>query len=174
MGLFDFLRKKQNTNDGITKLTNKDDMSNYDLCEIKYKGANDPEKNNVYLLFFKYKDNIDYDVIIEPASSVELEIFKNHCKKYCVSADVMKKLIEYYSMNNNFFNYFKCDDCSIFEWYDESKELWLGQRDLWVFRYVESLNKFTIGDASNSSFGKEYEFDSIMEMLDSFLSGKSI
>ena len=158
MGFFDFFKKKK-----LDKLE-----------VLEYNGKGEATQNPVYNLFFKYKDNLDYDVTIEPATKDELDEFKNNCKEYGVSQDTTNKLLDYYKMNNNFFNYFTCDDEAIFEWYEDTKELWLGQRDDSVFRYVEESGKFTIGDASNISFGEEYEFDSIMEMLESFISGKTV
>lgn len=52
--------------------------------------------------------------------------------------------------------------------------LWLGQRDLWTFRCLVNKHKYAIGDAGDESFGEDYEFDTIEEMLQAFLSGEKI
>ncbi len=143
--------------------------------KVTYKGSGKAEENRIYNLFYKYKEKLCYRIKIIPATENEIQEFIKNCKKYNVPEDGVKKLVEYYKMNNNFFNYTTCNDLLLFEWYnDVHKELWLGQRDDTTFRYIGSINKFAIGDASNPSYGKDYEFDSIEEMLESFLSGKTI
>lgn len=66
--------------------------------------------------------------------------------------------------------YFECDNILIFECYEQGC-LWLGQRDLWTFRCLLEKHKYAIGDASEDSFGGDYEFDTIEDMLQAFLSG---
>ena len=92
---------------------------------------------------------------------------------YGVLTEIMNELVTYYKLNNNFFEYFECDDILIFECYEEGC-LWLEQRDLWTFRYLLKKHKYAIGDASEDSFGEDYEFDTIEEMLQAFLSGEKI
>ena len=156
------------------ELKKTDNVDKDKLELVKYSGTGDPHKNAVYNLFLKYKDVYKSAVEIKPASKNELSIFKKNCKIYHVHKDVVRKLLEYYKMHKKFFSYFSCDEEDIFEFYDDEKWLRLGHKDFWVFRYVEESKKFTIGDASNLSFGEEYEFDSIMEMLESFISGKTV
>jgi hypothetical protein len=128
--------------------------------------------NIVEELFNKYQQ--DYAVKIMPATTEQIVTFIKNCKKYNVPEKIVEELTNYFKMNNNFFNYFLCDDERIFEWYQEQNCIWLGQRDLWTFRCLVDKHRYAIGDAMNESFGDNYEFDSVYEMLDSFLSGKTI
>jgi hypothetical protein len=123
-------------------------------------------------LFNKYPK--DYEVSITPATDEQIAIFVNNCKKYDIPETIKAELVEYYRLNNNFFNYFTCDDSMLFEWFDEDNCLWLGQRDLWTFRCLVGRHKYSIGDAGYHSFSPHHEFDTIEEMLEAFLSGQAI
>ena len=128
--------------------------------------------NKIQELFNQYNDEY-YKYSCEPATEEQIQIFLENCITHDVPADITKELVEYYKLNNNFFKYFKCDDIEIFEWYDQGC-LWLGQRDLWTFRCIVDKHKYAIGDAGNDSFGEDYEFDTIEEMLQAFLSGEKV
>jgi hypothetical protein len=122
---------------------------------------------NIYEeLFDKFDYKNEYTLI--PATGEEIEQFTYHCSIYAIPEVIKDELVEYFKVNNNFFNYFSCDDILIFEWYADSECLWLGQRDFWSFRCLINEHKYTIGDASNNSFGEEYEFNTIAEMLVAF------
>ena len=128
--------------------------------------------NKIQELFDQYNDEC-YKYSCEPATEAQIQIFVENCKTHVVPADIINELVEYYKLNNNFFKYFICDDLLIFEWYDQGC-LWLGQRDLWSFRCLVDKHKYAIGDAGNDSFGEDYEFDTIEEMLHAFLSGEKV
>jgi hypothetical protein len=128
--------------------------------------------NRIQELFNKYNDDA-YEYLCTPATTKQLEMFKKNCKEYQVPDEIVSELLEYYKLNNNFFNYFECDDLMIFEWYEDGC-LWLGQRDLWTFRCLVDKHKYAIGAAGDDSFGDDYEFDTIEEMLEAFLSGEKI
>ncbi len=128
--------------------------------------------NRIQDMFNKYNDE-DYEYDCEPATEEQLQTFQKNCKTYNVPSAITEELLEYYKLNNNFFEYFECDDITIFEWYEDGC-LWLGQRDLWTFRCLIDKHKYAIGDAGDESFGNDYEFDTIEEMLEAFLSGEKI
>ncbi len=146
-----------------------DIMNNEGNSNVQYFGT-DSSNNSIYNLFDRYSDLLDCDVSIEPATPDELNCFINNYHKYNILDEEISDLLDYYKLNNNVFNYYKCDDIAIFEWYDTEKSLWLGQKDLYTFRYFPKEGKYTIGDASSISFGPDYEFKSITEMLEAFIS----
>lgn len=127
------------------------------------------EINRIQALFDKYKN--EYKLRCKPASESQLQEFLKNCATYGVPAEIVEELVAYYKLNNNFFGYFECNHPAIFEWYEEGC-LWLGQRDLWTFRCLIEKHKYAIGDAANDSFDDDYEFDTIEEMLEAFLSGE--
>ena len=113
--------------------------------------------------YYCEKDSHTYEIV--PAKETELDAFKVHCETNNIPKDVIEDLSAYYKQNNNFFNYYSCDDLGIFEWWDDYKELWLGCVDMDVFRYSSDLGKYTIGDVGNVSYSELCEFDTIEEML---------
>ena len=130
--------------------------------------------NKIQSIFDKYNDDA-YKYTAEPATGEQLDSFLGNCQARGIPAVIVNELMEYYRQNNNFFNYFTCDDIAIFEWYGNGGNcLWLGQRDLWTFRCLIDKHKYAIGDAGNDSFGDDYEFDTIEEMLEAFLSGRKV
>lgn len=128
--------------------------------------------NKIEEIFSKYNNDNEGDIV--PATSQELKTFIHNCNANNIPVNIVDDLVEYYKLSNSFFNYYKCDDSAIFEWYKDDGCLWLGQKDLWTFRCLVDKRKYSIGDASNDSFGPKYEFDTIDDMLESFLSGKTI
>ena len=106
-------------------------------------------------------------VTLRPASAEELQTFRDHCEEYGVEQQVEDELAEFYSQTNSLFNYFVCNDESIFEWWeDEEKSLWLGCMDDETFVYNAEHRKYAIGYAGSSDIG---EYDSIIEMLEAYL-----
>ena len=57
----------------------------------------------------------------------------------------------------------------LYEWWEDYKQLWLGGRDDDVLRWSEG--KFCLGDASNDSYGKVYEFSTLIELLEKGICG---
>ena len=129
--------------------------------------------NHIQEIFNKYDTRRGETMICKPATEKQLGAFRRNCKKHNIPEKIVSELVEYYKLNDNFFNYFKCDDIDIFEWVKYGS-LWLGQRDLWSFTCLISKHKYAIGDARNESFGEDYEFDTIEEMLTAFLSGEKV
>ena len=84
--------------------------------------------NKIQKIFDKY-DNEFCEYKCKPATEKQIQAFIENCKTYNVPAEIVSELVEYYKLNNNFFDYFECDDSAIFEWYEQDC-LWLGQRDL--------------------------------------------
>ncbi|WP_299008700.1 hypothetical protein [uncultured Tenacibaculum sp.] len=72
-----------------------------------------------------------------------------------------------YIAANNFkyeviLGFHSCTDDIIFEWWEDS-ELWLGQNDCNTLRWVNG--KFCLGDASNISYTKNYEYPSLLALI---------
>jgi len=130
--------------------------------------------NAIQEIFDKYHDDM-YEYTAEPATEEQLNAFLKNCRSRNIPDNITEELLAYYRQNNNFFKYFTCDDPIIFEWFDTGNDcLWLGQRDLWTFRCLVSKHKYAIGGAGDDSFGDDYEFDTIVEMLEAFLSGEKV
>lgn len=113
----------------------------------------------------------DHCFDITPATEEELKSFKKNCQKHGVEGGVVAELIAFYRQSNSLFNYFTCDDEMIFEWWQDRKELWLGNLDMDTFRYSADRKKYGIGDASDFAYGEEYEFDILEEMIEAYLRG---
>jgi len=52
------------------------------------------------------------------------KVFLENCKNHNVPVEIIDELVEYYKLNNNFLEYFNCDDPEIFEWYEELPMAW--------------------------------------------------
>ena len=103
-----------------------------------------------------------------PATKEKLAKFIAHCEKRNIPQAIQDELVEFYKVQESFLSKtaFVCDDESIFYWFDDEHDcLRLGQKDMDTFRCIISTHKFTIGDASNVSYGEEYEFDTLYDML---------
>ena len=106
---------------------------------------------------------------LKPATDEELDRFKKLCAEYNVEQRIVEELTDYYSQNNNFFDYFICDDRALFEWWGDD-----GQRSIWLgclddddcFIYDDIDHKYGIGFAGSKDIG---EYDTLMEMLEAYL-----
>lgn len=115
----------------------------------------------------------DHCFRVEPASEEALKSFEENCLKYGIEDRICAELLDFYRQSNSLFNFFSCDDETIFEWWQDSKELWLGNLDMDTFRYSAERRKYGIGAASNFSYGKEYEFDTLEDMIEAYVKGCS-
>ncbi|GHT22353.1 hypothetical protein FACS189430_04000 [Bacteroidia bacterium] len=101
------------------------------------------------------------------ATEQQILDFVEKCKQKNVPVSTWEQLVEFYGVTNgvpclNGFDFHACDDEIIFEYWDDNM-LWLGQCNDDVLWWVG--NEFCIGDASNVSYTFEYEFDTLIEML---------
>jgi len=108
-----------------------------------------------------------YEFELQPAKPYQIENFKNRCLENKVDKFAIDQLIDFYKIANGIscvdsLELYACDDIIIFEWWKD-KVLWFGSRDYYTFTYFNS--KFCVGDASNISFSKEYEFDDLFSMI---------
>ncbi len=62
------------------------------------------------------------------------------------------------------FDFHRCDDEILFEWWNESKELWLGQHDDDILRWTNG--KYCLGNASNVSYSEKYEFSTLIALFE--------
>jgi len=108
-----------------------------------------------------------YNKVIKPASEANINKFAIKARKLFLPLDVVNELSNFYKITNGIpcldgFDFHCCNDEILFEWW-ENKVIWLGQRDDYIITWYE--NKYCIGDASNVSFSKEYEFNNLEELL---------
>lgn len=110
----------------------------------------------------------DYDREMSPANAGALAVFLRRAAEKGVPSKAIDQLAEFYTVTDGVpcldsFDFHRCDDVTLFEWWDD-EELWLAQRDFYTMRW--SHGKFCLGDAGTVSFGNEYEFDSLTELLE--------
>lgn len=106
---------------------------------------------------------------IIPADENLLADFCRRAAESGVPDSVVGELVEFYRISNGTpcfdgFSLHRCDDEILFEWWEDVRELWLGQRDCDVLRWADG--KFCLGDASNVSYGEEYEFPILVGLLE--------
>lgn len=104
---------------------------------------------------------------IIPATQKELEAFKECAIAFGVNKTIIDELLDLYTVANNFkyeviLGFHSCTDDIIFEWWEDG-ELWLGQNDCNTLRWVNG--KFYLGDASNISYTKNYEYPSLLALI---------
>ena len=85
-----------------------------------------------------------------------------------IPTNVINQLIEFYEISNGIpcldsFEFHSCNDKILYEWWNR-QELWLGTRDMDILRW--SKGRFCLGDASNTSYGRDYEFTSLIDLLE--------
>ena len=102
------------------------------------------------------------------ASEQQIAVFVEKCRRMDIPSAAWGQLADLYRVTNGVrcldgFDFHACDDEIIFEWRDE-QELWLGQCNDDVLRWADG--RFCLGDASNISYGKEYEFPLLTELLE--------
>ena len=124
------------------------------------------DQQKIKLLLTKLVDEQDYE--IKPATKENIDIFSQRAINNNVDPNVIKQLVDLYEVADFFYyeiiiGFHHCADLTIFEWWDD-KELWLGQRDFNTLRWAKG--KFCLGDASSISFSAEYEFDTLIELVE--------
>lgn len=106
---------------------------------------------------------------IIPANENLLADFRRRTTQHGVPVSAIDQLVEFYKLSNgtpclNGFSFHRCEDEILFEWWEDDRALWLSQRDCDVLRW--SNDKFCLGDASNVSYGEEYEFSTLVDLLE--------
>ena len=109
-----------------------------------------------------------HDEMIISADEATLNAFRDRAEKTGIPLGVIDQLAEFYKFTNGVpcldgFDFHRCDDELVFEWWSNG-ELWLGQRNMDILRWTNG--KFMLGDASNISYGREYEFTNLTELLE--------
>lgn len=104
-----------------------------------------------------------------PADEETIGNFRTEAEERGVPKEVIDQLAEYYRVSEgeeelDGYCMHACDDAVLYEWWEDDHELWLGGRDDDVYRW--SGGKFCIGDASNVSYGEEYEFPTLVELIE--------
>lgn len=107
-------------------------------------------------------------VTLDPASEEELEQFRKNCRDHHVGKQIEDELAGYYTQAGSLFNYFRCDDPLLFDWWqdDEQRSIWLGCLDDDSFIYDDIHHRYAVGFAGSSDSGV---YDSFSEMLEAYL-----
>ena len=124
------------------------------------------DQQKIKSLFVNLVDGDDYK--IRPSTKEQIDIFTQRALDNGVDIKVIKQLVDLYEVADYFYYeiiiaFHPCDDLTIFGWWGD-KELWLGQRDFYTLRWAS--DKFCLGDASNVSFSDEYQFDTLIELIE--------
>ena len=109
------------------------------------------------------------DYKLQPATKEQIETFVKIATAKQVPQNVIAQLVELYEVADGYdyeivMAFHSCTDVIIFEWWDDYKALWLGQRDFLTLRWLDG--KFCLGDASNTSFGEEYEAETLIQLIE--------
>lgn len=112
---------------------------------------------------------VQFNKKIVPADENLWADFCRRAAERGVPDSVIGELVEFYRISNGTpcfdgFSLHRCDDEILFEGWESGRELWLGQRDCDVLRWADG--KFCLGDASNISYGEEYEFPTLVDLLE--------
>jgi hypothetical protein len=117
----------------------------------------------------EYEKDCDED-FAEPAEQSAIDEFAANCRERNVPEHVTEQLTELYKIVNEMFvdgmELHSCDDEILYEWWEEQGELWLGCNSCDVFRWSSEKGKFCIGDASDTSYDEDHEFDTFAELLE--------
>lgn len=121
----------------------------------------------ILILLEELPDSSDFELV--PATSLQITVFKERAFTKKVPENVISQLIELFEIadgyvNNMVIGFFNCDDETIFEWWDDFKELWIGQRDFNTLRWADG--KFCLGDASNISYDESYESPTLVGLIE--------
>jgi hypothetical protein len=109
----------------------------------------------------------DYDKKFEPATEKQIFDFSEKCKQRKVPVSVSEQLVEFYRITKggfclNGFSFHEIDDEILFEWWNNN-EIWLGNCNDDVLRWGNGC--FCLGDASNVAYSDEYQFHTMIGLL---------
>ncbi|WP_324027852.1 hypothetical protein QSV08_07865 [Maribacter sp. BPC-D8] len=122
-------------------------------------------QNEIRDLLKSIEDEYSGDLI--PASIENIELFKIKAVANGVNTSVIEQLVDLYTVADNYMaqmilGFHSCNDAVLYEWWAE-KELWLGQLDFNTIRWAN--DKFCLGDASNTSYSKNNEYDTLIDLI---------
>jgi hypothetical protein len=126
-----------------------------------------PNQLQILKLLEELPDSSDFELV--PATSLQINVFKERALTKNVPENVIAELVELYEVADGYVNYmvigfFNCDDETIFEWWDDYQELWIGQRDFNTLRWANG--KFCLGDASSISYDESYESPTLVGLIE--------
>lgn len=127
----------------------------------------DTEQNNIIALLTSLPDAVEYT--LQPATDEQIQSFINKSLEQKVPQNVINQLTALYSVCNCYtyetvISFHHCTDELIYEWWQDDKELWLGQKDFYTLRWANG--KFCLGDASNLSYGSQYEAATLVGLIE--------
>jgi len=106
---------------------------------------------------------------LQPATEDQLAHFRHVAEERGVPDEVIATLVEFYEVTNGIdpcldgFSFHSCTDETLFEWWWDFRDLWLGGRDIAVLRW--SGGKYCLGSACDVSDGPESEFETLAELV---------
>lgn len=126
-------------------------------------------KKRILKILTDYCKKIDNtDELSPPAKQSEIDAFVSLCKDKGVPETAVKQLVELYQITRRIsidgFIFYPCDDLILFEWWEDYNALWLADRDFYIIRWVDG--KFCLGSAAYDSYGDEYEFENLADLLE--------
>ena len=122
-------------------------------------------QNEIRDLLKSIEDEYSDDLI--PSATENIELFKIKAKANGVNTSIIEQLVDLYTVADNYMaqmilGFHSCNDAVLYEWWAE-KELWLGQLDFNTIRWAN--DKFCLGDASNISYSKNNEYDTLIDLI---------
>ncbi len=112
---------------------------------------------------------IDYDKEMAPASEGLIAEFCRQVQQRNIPEPAVEQLTGFYRVTNgvpclNGFDFHRCDDDILYEWWDTDGHLWLGSFNDDVLRLADG--KFCLGDAGNISYSDNDEFTTLRELIE--------
>lgn len=111
----------------------------------------------------------DYGFELKRASKEQINLFEEEATINGVSPILITELKLLYSITNGIDPSLdslwigKSDDPMKYELWKEQKRFWIGQRDMDLLSF--NGGKFHLGSAGALNYGKEYSFDSLLELF---------
>lgn len=108
-----------------------------------------------------------HNMELKPSSPAHLQMLRKQLEYIGLPSYHICDLIAFYSVCDgngaDCFQFHAANDPVIFEWWQDDRQLWLGQRDMDLYRLAG--NKFCIGSVGRDSLGNDYEFENMSGLL---------
>ena len=109
----------------------------------------------------------DYGYEINKATADKILEFEKKAQLNNVHQHAITELKKFYNVTNGIpcldVDIHKCDSPMIYEFWEDQKQLWIGQKDMDMVSWKDG--KFHLGSAGVLNYGKEYEFENFKDLL---------
>jgi hypothetical protein len=130
---------------------------------LKINGERQENIRSVLKPLFDFHDMVE----LKPSSPAHLQMLRKQLEYIGLPSYHICDLIAFYSVCDgngaDCFQFHAANDPVIFEWWQDDRQLWLGQRDMDLYRLAG--NKFCIGSVGRDSLGNDYEFENMSGLL---------